>query len=396
MRILVMGSGLMGPAAAFNALADPDVSQVTLCDMDQKQLDTAQAKLARLPGSDKLATARLDLRELDTASRLMANFDAIIAALPKQAIPLGIRAAAASQRPLVDLSRPPDGELADLKQQVEASGSLVLLGCGVEPGLTEIMARYLAEKLDRVDELHIKCGGIPQEPAPPLGYKIVFGGRQLPLREGDAWMVEDGQLRPVPRYSGVETVHFPGVGECEAWHEGFMPWLLDLEALKTLKVGTQKTVRWPGYAAKATVLRDLGLLGQEPVDVDGVPVAPKNLLDALLYPRVRLAEGERDLTLFRVEVTGDKQGHRQRYEIEMVDRYDKVLGFTSMARTTAFTGAIIARMIARGDLKVKGMRTPEQVITEQLFERLVEELALFNIRFELRTERVDILRGAAS
>jgi hypothetical protein len=42
------------------------------------------------------------------------------------------------------------------------------------------------------------------------------------------------------------------------------------------------------------------------------------------------------------------------------------------------------------------MRTPEQAITEQLFERLVEELALFNIRFELRTERVDILRGAAS
>ena len=394
MKILVVGSGLMGPAAAFNALADRDVSKVTLCDMDQKQLDTAQAKLARLPGGEKLTTARLDLRDLDTASRLMANFDAIIAALPKQAIPLGIRAAAASQRPLVDLSRPPDGELADLKQQVEASGSLVLLGCGVEPGLTEIMARYLAERLDRVDELHIKCGGIPQQPAPPLGYKIVFGGRQLPLREGQAWMVEDGQLRPVPRYSGVETVHFPGIGECEAWHEGFMPWLLELKAFKTLKVGTQKTVRWPGYATKATVLRDLGLLGQEPVDVDGIPVVPKNLLDALLYPRVRLAEGERDLTLFRVEVVGDEQGHRQRYEIEMVDRYDKVLGFTSMARTTAFTGAIVARMIARGDLRVKGMRTPEQVITGQLFERLVDELALFNIRFKLRTERVDFLRGA--
>jgi len=37
----------------------------------------------------------------------------------------------------------------------------------------------------------------------------------------------------------------------------------------------------------------------------------------------------------------------------MVDRYDDVLGFTSMARTTAFTGAIVARMIARGDLKAR-------------------------------------------
>ena len=42
------------------------------------------------------------------------------------------------------------------------------------------------------------------------------------------------------------------------------------------------TCRWPGYAAKVTVLKEMGLLSQEPVDVDGVPVVPKKLLDALL------------------------------------------------------------------------------------------------------------------
>ena len=34
MKILVLGSGLMGPAAAFNAMGDRDVTQVTLCDLD--------------------------------------------------------------------------------------------------------------------------------------------------------------------------------------------------------------------------------------------------------------------------------------------------------------------------------------------------------------------------
>jgi lysine 6-dehydrogenase len=148
-----------------------------------------------------------------------------------------------------------------------------------------------------------------------------------------------------------------------------------------------------------TVLRDLGLLGQEPVDVDGVSVVPKNLLDALLYPRVKLADGERDLTLFRVEVTGDKQGQPRRYQIEMVDRYDKALGFTSMARTTAFTGAILARMVACGELRARGVQTPERVVTGRVFERLVGELDRLNIRFELRTECVDILdahKGPAS
>ena len=375
----------MGPAAAFNAMSDPQVSQVTICDMSRQQLDAARAKLGGMAGGEKLTTVLLDLGDQTTATRLMADFDAIVAALPRAAIPLGIRAAAATRTPLVDLSWPPETEVADLRQQVEASGSLVILGCGVEPGLTEIMARYLAEKLDRVDELHIKCGGIPEKPAPPLGYKIVFGGRQLPLRESDARIVENGELKPVPRYSGVETVVFPGVGECEAWHEGFMPWLLELEVLKGLKLGTQMTVRWPGYAAKVTVLKEMGLLGHEPVEVEGVQVEPKKLLDALLYPRLKLGEGERDITLFRVEAIGQKNGRPRRYKTEMVDRYDKALGFTSMARTTAFTGAIVARMIARGDVKARGMLTPEQVVTGPLLDKLVDELAAVNVRFDITT-----------
>jgi saccharopine dehydrogenase-like NADP-dependent oxidoreductase len=68
--------------------------------------------------------------------------------------------------------------------------------------------------------------------------------------------------------------------------------------------------------------------------------------------------------------------------MEMVDRYDEKLGFTSMGRTTAFTGAIVARMIARGDLQARGLFTPEQVITGRLLDQLLAELAAANVRFE--------------
>ena len=388
MKILVLGSGLMGPAAAFNAMSDHEVSQVVVCDLSQQQLDACASKLAGMKGGEKLSTVRLDLRDQTAAAELMASFDVSIGALPRSASALAIRAASQANIPHLDLTRPDSDQLSELRQEMEAAGNLVILACGVEPGLTEIMARYLAEKLDRVDELHIKCGGIPEKPTPPLGYKIIFGGRQLPLHESDALVVENGQLKPVARYSGGEPVIFPGVGECEAWHEGFMPWLLELPALKGLRVGTQKTVRWPGYAARVTVLKEMGLLSQEPVNVDGVPVVPKRLLDALLYPRVRLEEGDRDITVFRVEVVGEKAGRKRRYKAEMVDRYDEQLGFTSMARTTAFTGAIVARMIARGDLKATGMLSPEQVIIGPLFDRLVDELAAANIRFDI-TEATD-------
>lgn len=59
-----------------------------------------------------------------------------------------------------------------------------------------------------------------------------------------------------------------------------------------------------------------------------------------------------------MEAVGEQAGRARRYSVEMVDRYDEARGFTSMARTTAFT----ARMIGRGDLRFAGARTPEQVI----------------------------------
>jgi len=395
MKVLILGSGLMGPAAAYNAMIDPDVSRVTLCDLNQRQLDAAQAKLSRLQGSEKLDTVTLDISDEDAAAQLMADFDVVLGALPLVLIPAEIRAAVAAKTPLVDLYYPVTVDaagMAALRQQVGAAGITVVLGCGVgSPGMTEMSARYLAEKLDRVDELYVRCGGIPENPKPPLDYKIVFDGRQMPLEESDASIVENGELKAVPRYSGAKSIFFSGVGECEEWLEDFPEWLLEMEILKDLKYGAHTTIRWPGYAAKVTVLKEMGMLSEKPVEVDGVQVAPKSVLDAVLYPHVKMEEGERDITLFRTEVKGEKDGQPCKYLIETVDRYDDVLGFTSMARTTGFTGAIIARMIARGDLKIKGMFMSEQAVYGPLFDMLVSELATAGVRFTLTTEKVQPL-----
>lgn len=392
MRILIIGSGLMGPAAAFNALSDPAVTNVSLADADPARLAAARRRLGPFGADARLATHALDVDDQERAAALMWESDVVISALPWQASVAAIEAALAADRPLLDLALPPYGVIQPLRQRVEAAGGAIYLSCGLEPGLTEIIARFLGEKLERVDEVHIKCGGIPEQPAPPLGYKIVFGGTRLPLYDTDAHEVVDGHWQPVARYSGVEAVSFTGVGDCEAWHEGFVPWLLDVPALRGLRRGTQKTVRWPGYAAKAGVLRDLGLLSLAPVSVDGVSVTPKHVVDAVLAPHVRLNEGERDITVFRVEALGQKKGRARRYRVDMVDRYDATLGFTSMARTTAFTGAIIARMIARGDLGGRGLFTPEQAITGPLFDRLLAELAAAGIHFDLSVEKVKPLR----
>lgn len=381
----------MGPAAVFNAIIDPDVSQVVVCDMLEQQLDACMSKIARAKGAAKMTPVLLDLNNQLATADVMSEADVVIAALPWSRSVKCIEVALQVGIPYVDIARPDLDHLSELRRKIGPKSSLVMLGCGLEPGLTEIMACYLATQLDQVDELHIRCGGIPAMPAPPLGYKIVFGGRQLPLYESDAYVLEDGELRLVPCYSGVESINFPGVGECEAWHDGLLPWLVERPTLKGLRVCTQKTVRWPGFAAKVAVLKEMGLLSQEPVEVNGLQVVPKKLLDSLLYPHVKLKEGEQDITIFRVEAVGKKASAWHKYKLEMIDRFDESSGFTSMARTTAFPAAIVARMIARGEVEAGGIVTPEEVMNGVLFRRLVEDMAAMGIRFSQTSEKIEIL-----
>ncbi len=382
-RLVVLGAGLMGPAVAAEAMASSEIAEVGLCDQSRAQLDAALATLASHSGTAKLRPACLDLADRAAAVALLRRHDVAVDALPTRVSLLAIQASLEAGGRLVTLSARGADTVPGLAAEAARHEGLVVLGCGLEPGLTEVLARRLAERLDRVDELHILCGGIPG-PAPPLGYKIVFGGRELPLREAPALTVADGRVVAEPRYSGVEPVVFPGVGELEAWHEGFAVSLLEIPALRGLRVGTQKTVRWPGYAWKATLLRELGLLGETPVIVDGASVVPKRFLDALLYPRVRLEPGEHDLALLRVEAVGTRAGRPRRLRVEMVDRWSD--GFTAMARTTGFTASVVARMIARGEIAARGVQRPEAVVAGATADHLLRELGGHGIRVTLDEE----------
>ena len=105
MRILILGSGLMGPAAAYNAMIDPEVTQVTVADVSQEQLDLCADILAGKPNADKVIFTRLDLNNLDASASVLAGIDATVAALPRPINILAIKAALQSGKPLVDLTQ---------------------------------------------------------------------------------------------------------------------------------------------------------------------------------------------------------------------------------------------------------------------------------------------------
>lgn len=236
----------MGPAAAYNALLDPEVTRVTLADRDPSQLESAREQLGRIADVERLRTVRLELSNRDETAELMRGHDVVMAALPWAASMLALDASFEARVPLVDLAIPDDDDIPVLRKRAEAAGTLVILGAGLEPGLTEIWARHLAIGIDEVSELHIKVGGVPDAPSGPLGYRIVFGGRAMPLRDADALVVHECRPHLAARYSESEPVDFPGIGRLEAWHEGVLPWILDLPEFTSLHSASQKTIRWPG------------------------------------------------------------------------------------------------------------------------------------------------------
>jgi len=373
MKIAVLGAGLMGPTIAMDCIESDDVEEVLLIDIDREKLDRASAKLGN---PSKLKTMVQDVTDRRGLAETLRGYDAAGIALLRWlnvdamwgAIDAGVNA--------VDLSGPAEEDWGKINTAAQNAGVTIVPGCGVEPGLTDMLAAYGMDMLDSVEVVDIWCGGIPQDPKPPLDYKIVFGGPYLPLRPGMVKVIEDGDVREVKRYTLGDPIRFEGIDRVlECFYEGFPDTLYEVEKFKGVKRCTEKTVRYPGYCEKVNFLDGCGLLGMEPIEFRGQKFVPFEAFSKVIHPKVQLEEGEKDITVLRVNVEGIKESCGTCNTFDMVDYYDEERGITSMAKTTAYTAAIVARMLGRDEISERGLVPPVRVIRGDLFRRLLGELA---------------------
>ena len=114
---------------------------------------------------------------------------------------------------------------------------------------------------------------------------------------------------------------------------------------------------------------------------------PRDLTAALLFPHWTYEEGEADLTAMRVEATGELEGRTVRLRWDLLDYYDPATGFSSMARTTAFPCAIMARLIAKGVVDAPGVHPPEEFAArDDVLDALFTGLQARGVHY---TEHVD-------
>jgi len=388
MKICIIGAGAQGSVTAKILVEDPEIDKVVLSDINKQLLQRVTRKI----DSDKLTTERVDADNLNDLARVLKGADvAINATLPQYNLNI-FYTALKSGANYIDFAE--DWPLREkFLQQLGTSdkwrkaGLTAVKHQGITPGVTNVLARYAANRLDKVEEIHIKSWWKPEKgemvPSWSPGWSV-----EVALLEwtADPIVYENGEYKTYPPFSGVETHTFP-----EPIGPHTLCWV-EHEEIVTLPHFIGKGVKHVDIKMApdiiAGVLIKMGLAGTEPIEVKGVKVKPIDVVLKLTKPAIEEVE-EMDKVLgvheiietevyscLAVQVVGEKRGRRVEEYVylntsgadlrEWLERYGTMNGFVPIP------AAATAKMLAKGEIKAKGVITPECLEPEPFLRKLEE------------------------
>ena len=350
----VLGGGRQGTAAAYDMAKFGDAKQVLIADISLGAAEKSAARVNKLIGKEVAVAYQVDVTDHTRLTAFLSQVDSFLSAVPYWNNPGITRAAIEAKACMTDLGGNTDlvREQMKLSPQAREAGIAIIPDCGQVPGMASTLTAYAMSLLDETDEVMIWDGGNALHPRPPFNYILTFNIAGLTNEYyGVANFILDGKIVQVPtfREEDYEIVEFPApIGKMEAFVAGggtsTMPWTFEGK-LKTL---WNKTLRWPGHFAQWKAYIEAGFLEEQPIEVKGVQVSPRELLHTLLDPKLRAKPGEPDLVIVRVLAKGKKDGLKAQVLLDLIDRYDEKTGFTAMERTTGWDGSIKTILNAQG------------------------------------------------
>jgi len=352
-----------------------------------RAVDASQKNLSKLDGLERIELRQSDLTSAAALRDAIADADVVVGAVPGWMGQAMLRTVIEAGKPIADISFAPEDPL-DLDGLAKEKKVTAVVDCGVSPGLSAFAIGRAASKLARADSAVIYVGGLPAERFWPFEYRSVFSPTDV-IEEytRPSRLVEHGEVVVREALSEVELLDFPGVGTLEAFNTDGLRTLIRTMKIPAMK---EKTMRYPGHADRMRMLREMGLFSDDAIEIDGVKVVPRKLTESLLFEKWRRPEDERELTVLRIVVEGvAPDGGRKRYSYDLLDRTDPVTGWTSMARTTGFPCAIMARAIAEGRCTAHGILPLELVAPDDaLFAHMLAELTSRGVKFNEKVESV--------
>ena len=392
MKVLVVGAGGVGAAFAAIAQRRAAFERVTLADVSPER---AREVVARLGEADRFAAERVDASDRADVLALIerTRADAVLNACdPRLNEP--IFGACFDARVIyldmaMTLSRPhpqrpyeqPGTMLGEHQlsahEQWRQAGVLALVGIGVEPGLSDVFARYAADELfSQVREVGVRDGadlvveGYDFAPTFSIWTTI-----EECLNPPLIWERERGFYTTVP-FSEPEVFTFPeGIGKVECVnveHEEvvLIPRWVTCERV-TFKYGLGRE-----FIEVLRTLHKLGLDSTEPVSVRGQQIAPRDVVAAALPDPATLGERMTGRTCAGTWITGTgvDGAERSTYLYHVVDNETTMREYGSQAVVwqTAVNPVVALELLNEGVWQGTGVLGPEAFPPGPFLARLAE------------------------
>ncbi|MGH2740594.1 MAG: saccharopine dehydrogenase family protein, partial [Actinomycetota bacterium] len=254
------------------------------------------------------------------------------------------------------------------------AGLAAVIGIGSAPGITNLMARLGAERLDSVETIELLNGSIDEDG----GFGVPYAPDTI-IDEftAPAMVFEEGKLREVPAASGAIRYEFPPpIGELEAVYTLHS----ELATLPHTIEGV-RNVRWrlalpPAVAQGFKTLVDLGLASEDPVETSAGPVVPRDFLLNALRRLPAPTGPPRDVEATIVAVEGTLEGRPAQFTGTAMFRPTPER-ISAGAFGTAIPIAVAARWLADGRVEA-GVHPPETAFPAAAF---LEDLAAEGVEF---------------
>ncbi|GIM93755.1 saccharopine dehydrogenase family protein [Paractinoplanes toevensis] len=391
MRVLVVGAGGVGSAAAGIACRRDFFTRLVVADYDLARA----TRVIDTVGDERFVAAQIDASNAEAVAALCRAHDithVLNAVDPRFVMPVfeGARAAGADYLDMaMSLSHPhPDDpfqrtgvKLGDEQFAAApawaAAGRLALVGIGVEPGLSDIFARYAADHLfSRIDEVGIRDGGNLEvagyEFAPSFSVWTTIEECLNPpviYEKGRGWFTTEPLSEP-------EIFDFPGgIGPVECVHVEheevlLIPRWVDAGRV-TFKYGLGRE-----FIEVLRTLHKLGLDRTEPVQVGAARVSPRDVVAAVLPDPATLGDKMTGKTCAGTVVRGLGKDFKPRevYLYHLVDNdwSMREYGAQAVVWQTAVNPVIALELLASGKWHGTGVLGPEAFDPQPFLDKLVE------------------------
>jgi len=379
LKYLLLGAGLQGTAIAHDLLNQAEGTTVlTVVDGNQDALSAMSARF----NDNRLQTVCCDVRDAETLAPLMAQAQVAISAVNYWYNAELAALAVAGKTHFLDLGGNNDIVAREFELDAEAkeAGVSIVPDCGLAPGLAGILGYWLVDGLDSASTLKLRVGGLPANPLPPMNYKVVFSVQGL-INEyiEPAVVIRDGKLKTVPSLSELETLSFPEpFGELEAFQTSGGTSTLPKTLAGRIPDLDYKTIRYKGHCAQFKLLHDLGFCDSAPrIGSDG-KMSPREMLAQLMEEKLDLPGP--DVVLLLAEVVGRKNDEHIRRTVRIIDHHDSKNDISAMMRMTGYPAAIIAQLLAGGEISAPGAHPQELIVPG---DRMIELLRLRGVDIEI-------------